>query len=77
MPEQAKPAAFMVPTDNLQLWAGNPRNNAAAVQQVAESVRVGTMGDPNGQQRRIHHVINWRNCAAKIVRESVRKPREP
>jgi hypothetical protein len=58
----------MEPTDSLNLWADNPRNNASAV-------RVGTMGDHNGQQRRIHHVINWRHCAAKIVRETVRKPR--
>lgn len=61
----------------LYLDTGTYLKSCYSVLYCPSAVRVGTMGDPNGQQRRIHHVINWRHCAAKIVRESVRKPREP
>lgn len=38
MSETATPAAFMEPTDSLNLWADNPRNNASAVAEVARSI---------------------------------------
>ena len=39
------------------------------------AVKVGMMGDPRADNHRIHHDIDWRYCAAKIMRADVRKPR--
>jgi hypothetical protein len=36
-------------------------------------VKVGHLGDPRSPHYRIHHKINWNNCAPKILREEHKK----
>jgi hypothetical protein len=36
-------------------------------------VKIGMMGDPRAGASRIHHKINWHNCAPKIMREKWKK----
>ena len=35
--------------------------------------KIGMMGDPRSGDKRIHHKINWHNCAPKILREQHKK----
>jgi hypothetical protein len=37
-------------------------------------VKIGLMGDNRVSERRIHHKINWNNCAPKILRDEHKKP---
>lgn len=43
------------------------------IQHAPSCVKVGEMGDPRSPNYRIHHVINWGNCAPRIIREDHRK----
>ena len=45
-----------------------------SVMYCPSAVTVGKMGDHRLPHYRLHHFIDWRFCAPKIVPESVRKP---
>ena len=36
-------------------------------------VKIGMLGDPRTNDKRIHHKINWHHCAPKILRETHKK----
>lgn len=44
-----------------------------SVMYAPSCVQIGTMGDHRSGNYRIHHKINWHNCAPKILREEWKK----
>jgi hypothetical protein len=62
---------------DLYLESGTYVKSFYTVMAAPSCTKVGTMGDPRSiaGNYRIHHKINWHNCAPKILREQTRKPR--
>ena len=44
-----------------------------SVMYAPSCVKIGQIGDPRDPHYRIHHKINWHNCAPKIIREHCKK----
>ena len=59
---------------DLYLSAGTYVKSFYTVMAAPSCVQIGLMGDPRGERARIHHKINWHNCAPKILREEWKKP---
>jgi len=54
---------------DLYLDSGTYVKTFYSVMYAPSCVKVGTLGDPRSPHYRIHHKINWHNCAPKILRE--------
>lgn len=57
----------------LYLDGGTYLKTFYSVMYAPSCVKVGQMGDPRSPHLRIHHKINWHNCAPKILRETCKK----
>jgi hypothetical protein len=58
---------------DLYLDTGTYVKTFYSVMYAPSCVSVGTLGDPRSPHYRIHHKINWHNCAPKILREEYKK----
>lgn len=59
---------------DIYLDGGTYRKTFYSVMYSPSCVKVGQMGDNRSPHYRIHHKINWHNCAPKILREEHKKP---
>lgn len=59
----------------LYLDSGTYIKSFYSVMYCPSGVRVGTLGDPRSPHYRLHHEINWRRVAPKILAEKYRKQR--
>lgn len=58
---------------DVYLDSGTYLKSFYSVMYCPSAVTIGVLRDPRGDHQRIHHEINWHNCATKIVRERWRK----